>query len=374
MIYHLFPGNMEHHVPDMIRYFLDSRKDLGLDAAGQTFVVFGTEPEQRASYDRLGLSEEQLQFHPSPSLTRDFFARTGKGDGLILHSAFFPLLWASLIRVPRLWKRIAIINWGAGFEKRSPWTLRGRVNILLRRIILPRLGAISTLTPGEFRAIEKDYGPCRNYVRAVYCDIFYKVREPQKRETTGPLRVLLGHSSDERNGHLEALEWLKDFRDEDVEIVCPLGYPTYPAALTHREKVLEAGYAIFRDKFHPIVTMIPKKEYIALLDDIDIFVSNTVEQQGLFNVYYLLALGRKIYLRPDGPIYEMLHEHEVRVGETLEISRQSFDEFRSQSPERIAHNMAQLRASFSREAVSQGWRDLIARIQEPPAGAPQACA
>ncbi len=367
MIYHLFPGKMEHHVPDMIQYFLDNRKALGLEANEQLFVVFGAEPSRRGCYDRLGLSERHLQFYPSPSLTRSFFRRIRREDGLILHSVFFPLLWASLAFVPALWKRMAVINWGAGFEKRNPRTVRGQVNIVLRKIILPRLAAISTMTPGEFRAIERDYGPCRNYVRAVYCDIFYKVSEPKEREGKGPLRVLLGHSSDETNGHVEALQWLRGFRDEDLEIVCPLGYPSYPAALAHREKVLQAGHEVFQGKFHPILEMIPKKEYIALLDGIDVYVSNTVGQQGLFNVYYLLALGRKIFLRRDCSIFEMLREHDVWVGDTLGISRQTFGAFGFQPAETIAHNMERLRTSFSREAVCEGWKTLLARIQGRPA-------
>lgn len=362
MIYHIFPGNMELHVPAMINYFWDNRMDLGLEESNQAFFVLGTEPDRYCRYNSLNVPERQMHFHPSQSLTRDLFRQVGRNDSLILHSAHFPLLWASLISVPHLWKRMAVVNWGAGFEKRNPWTVRGRLNITLRKIILPRLGAISTLTPGEFRAIDRDYGPCHNYVRAVYCDIFYKVREPKIRNGGGTLRMLLGHSSDETNGHIEALMWLKNFTGEDIEIVCPLGYPTYPVALAHREKVVETGQRIFQDKFTPILDMLPKAEYVALLDGIDLFVSNSVEQQGLFNVYYLLALGRKIFLRRDCPIFEMLRDHDVHVSDTLEIPQQTFATFRSQSEETVAHNIQRLRASFSKEAVCQGWRDLIATI------------
>ena len=360
MIYHLFPGNKEHHVPSMIEYFRDNFPLLGIRSTDQTFVVIGTDEKNIPTYEFLELPEKQLIFYPGKSINFHFLKGITEKDSLIIHSVFYRYIWLNLLFWPKLWKKTAIINWGAGFAGSK--SIKRFINALIMRVILPRLGAISTLTPGEFESISKQYGPCENYVRAVYSNASRYVTSEIKSSKKDILHVLVGHSSSPLNGHIEIFEWLHKYESNRFVVICPLGYPSHQKARLYREKVVEAGHKLLGKKFHPILHMLPKEEYKKLLDKIDIFVSNSSAQQGLFNVYYLLFRGKKIFIRNDSPVYSMLEDFGIKVNNTLEISGQSFEEFCSQPQEVKEHNIKKSYDSLSFESIHKGWRELLSRI------------
>ena len=362
ILYHLFPGHMEHHVLDMIEYFEDYANAPGLADHEQIHVVFGTDPQHRPAYERLNVPDHRLLFYPTPDIRVDFLKRVRQTDVMIIHSAHFPRIWLTLIRKPALWKRTAMINWGAGFSNSNATHWKGRINAMLRRTILPKLGALSTLTPGEFEQIERDFGPCHNYVRAIYSSI--SCRDTEIAETPSPhaKRVMVGHSSDEYNGHVQVLEWLGSHGSDGLEVICPLGYPTYNEALSYRKRVLEAGQQALGGSFQPLLEMIPKKPYRSLLDRIDVFISNSQVQQGLYHVYYMLCHGKKLFIRRDCPIFEMLVDHDIIVCDTLEIPSLSRDQIVTQDPDARRHNIKRARECWSREAVIEGWIALVRRI------------
>ena len=353
---------MEHHVIDMIRFFLVNAGPLGLDSLNQIFVIFGAEPENQACYNGLLVDKRQVSFYPSRSITFDFLKRIRKNDCLVLHSVLFPYIWLNLILWPAIWKRTAIVNWGAGFENLNPTAIKARVNNALRRMIIPRLGAVSTLTPGEYDIISREYGPCNNYVRAIYTATPSSRVNHTVKVNGALLRIQVGHSSDEENEHTQILQWLEAYNNNHIEVICPLSYPIYPKAAAHREKVLETGHRLLGYKFHPILQMMSKDEYKKLLDTIDVFVSNSRIQQGLFNIYYLLWQGKKIFVRKDCPIFNMLHDFDIEVFDTLKIPSQSYQEFSTIPPATSRHNIKQMDMHMSQEKIREGWKELLSRI------------
>ena len=360
MIYHLFPGNMEKQVHYMIMYFRDNHSLLAIKPGEQTFVIFGTDEKNKSTYGCLALSQSHLVFYPSKSIDFHFLKGITAVDSLIIHSVFFRYIWLNLLLWPKFWKRTAIINWGAGFAGFK--SIKGRINAQIMRVILPKLGAISTLTPGEFESINKLYGPCDNYVRAFYsfspCNVTSKIID----SNNDVLHVLVGHSSSPLNGHIEAFRWLQAHRLHRFTVICPLGYPSHQKAKLHRDKVVEAGRKFLGKKFHPILRMLPKEEYKEILDKIDVFVSNSPVQQGLFNIFYLLLKGKKVFIRSDSPTYSMLQDFGIKVYDTLEIPVQSFEEFYSHPPEIREHNIKQWYKNFSDESINKGWQVLFSRI------------
>jgi len=60
MIYHVFPGNNLHHVPDMIHILVRYAHALGISTAEQVFYVCGTTDNLRDKYECPGLPADRL--------------------------------------------------------------------------------------------------------------------------------------------------------------------------------------------------------------------------------------------------------------------------------------------------------------------------
>jgi len=59
--------------------------------------------------------------------------------------------------------------WGADIHGNDSW--RGRLYRSIKHLVIPRLGAVSALVPGDFNDLQRLIGPCPNYVRAFYAPI-----------------------------------------------------------------------------------------------------------------------------------------------------------------------------------------------------------
>jgi len=171
---------------------------------------------------------------------------------------------------------------------------------------------------------------------------------------------LLGNSGWGSNNHIEVLSWLSQFKNENIQVICPLGYPP-PSPYIY--EVIETGKRLLGDKFTPLLDVIPKSEYNDLLATIDVFILNAKRQQGLYNVYASLLNGKKVYLSPDSPTYGMLREWGTKVFDVRHIASSSFHEFSSFSPEDAEKNHEIGQQHFSLQATLRSFNSLIIRMR-----------
>ena len=398
MIYHVLPGDQLHHVPGMINVLDKHASEIGVDREEQVFLLYTTPPIYKGSYQCLGIPSGRLRFSSSRRIDSSLLDRLKKNDLLIFHSLFFRGFWLSLCRRPQICKNIAVIIWGgeipalalqklrkrAMFKQwrkshRHPWSWKQIVkvpwraawfvktiifiyiDVTLRSIIFPRLGAICTGTPGEFEIINELHGPCHNYVPMVFLTNTTDFKPCSRKKTTSTLKVLLGNSGKETNEHLEVLSWLSRFKDENMQIICPLGYPRMSY---YKREVIETGRRLLGDKFVPLVDMIPKAEYSLLLETIDVFILNAKRQQGAYCVYSLLLGGKKVYLSTVSPVYEIMTERGIKVFDVCDIPASTFQEFSSFSPEAGEKNHHIGQQQFSLQASLRAWNALIVKMKE----------
>ena len=89
------------------------------------------------------------------------------------------------------------------------------------------------------------------------------------------VRILIGNSATATNHHKDTFEKFAHLKDS----------------------VIEAGRSIFGEKFKPIVDFIPKTQYVEFLASCDVAVFNHNQQAALGNIWIMMRLGRKIYIR-----------------------------------------------------------------------------
>jgi len=400
MIHHIFPGNQILHVPYMIDILNQCSQEFGVSREEQVFCLYGTPEKLKGKYDSLGLSPERLKYIKSTKLVSSLMNHIKKNDILIFHSAFCGDMWLFLSRHPWVLKNTALLFWGGdllkctrrlkgevlnrfhsvlnrGFQQpslwksiiRIPWNLvkifkrflSDRIHPPLHSSLLPRLGAICTGTPGEFKMINQLYGPCHNYVPIAFHTNTMNLKPTPRKEPEAALKVLLGNSGKLTNKHLEVLSWLSAYKGENIKVICPLGYPQQSS---YKNEVIKKGRRLLKDKFVPLMNIIPKSEYNSLLESIDIFISNARRQQGMYCVFSCLLSGKKVYLSTVSPVYEMMTKWGIKVFDVRDIGFSSFQEFSSFSQEDAENNYRIGRQHFSLQACLKSFKALIAKMRQ----------
>ncbi|HNS20236.1 MAG TPA: TDP-N-acetylfucosamine:lipid II N-acetylfucosaminyltransferase [Sedimentisphaerales bacterium] len=365
MIYHVLPGNCEHLVPAII-VLLKEHTDGGADSQ---FLIFCTDVQNERKYESCLEKGAKIVFLRSPQDLASIVGAMDRRDSLVLHSILHGRLWDFLFRRPRLCRQAAWVAWGGDFHYDGflrPRGLRQRLRRWKRGVVARRLRAICTLVPGDYDLIAASLGCAGNYFRVSYSlHSLLQQKTPSQwfdpASAERPLRVLVGNSAAPTNRHVPVLEALAPHRQENMEIWCPLSYAEGDPA--YATQVVERGREVLGDRFKPMMELMPKEQYAAFLDSIDILVFNHSRQQGLFNLNYMLFQGKKVFLRPETTTYAMLKELGIEVGDTDSIATLSFREFASMEPSARQRNIELAQQHLSMECAADQWNRLFAFLR-----------
>ena len=107
------------------------------------------------------------------------------------------------------------------------------------------------------------------------------------------VNIIVGNSATPTNHHEEVFYMLQHHANSNIRIYCPLSYGN----VKYGETISELGNKIFGDKFNPIFDFMERDEYLKFLTKMDIGIFYNDRQQALGNIYFLLRLGKKVFLR-----------------------------------------------------------------------------
>lgn len=276
----------------------------------------------------------------------DLVKKSYAADKIILHGLFDIKVIVLLFFQPWLLKKCYWIIWGGDLysyqlaERNWKWQVRE----FFRRPVIKRIGNLVTYIEGDVELARQWYGARGHYRECIMylSNVYHELPVPQEVHNT--IHIQIGNSADPSNNHLEILERLLPFRDQDIAIFAPLSYGNQEYAKT----VIEAGTRMFGEKFHPMTDFMPFDQYLAFLGKIDMAIFNHKRQQAMGNTITLLGLGKKVYLRSDVTPWAMLEKSGVAAYSIADISLVPID---SASRER---NQSAIRKNFSeRKLLSQ---------------------
>jgi len=176
-----------------------------------------------------------------------------------------------------------------------------------------------TYLPGDYEIAKELYGAkgsCHEslmYESNVYKDIVINSIDDDV------TRIQVGNSADSANNHMEILEDLKPFKNDNILIYCILSYGEKPWSKGWIDKVMERGESIFGDKFVAITDFMNYEEYLVFLGGIDIAIFAHKKQQGMGNIISLLGLGKKVFLRTDISSWKLFESVGVKVFDVKKI-------------------------------------------------------
>lgn len=209
---------------------------------------------------------------------------------------FFPI---NLVRT-----KMYMLFWGGdfyGIENHIPWHgVKKHLSRCCKKHIIKNAYGIITLVEGDLCELKSRVNfKGKEFVAPMASDrksreLANEIVDVEKK--VNPYYVIVGNSASPNNHHIDALELLGKFKDENIRVICPL---SYAGDEKYIERVIAAGRNIFGDKFEPITHYIAKKEYFELLAKCTIGVYNNDRQQAMGNIVRILQYGAKVYMRSD---------------------------------------------------------------------------
>ncbi|MFY4783628.1 TDP-N-acetylfucosamine:lipid II N-acetylfucosaminyltransferase [Aliarcobacter butzleri] len=232
----------------------------------------------------------------------EFNRKMYKADKIIIHGLSQPYNIFYLFLNPWLLKKCYWIMWGGDFyfPEKQGW---------IKKQVIRKMGNFITYIKGDYELAQKWYCIKGNYYECfMYPSNLYKEYDlkPNEHNTTN---IQLGNSADLTNNHIEVLEKLVKYKNENIQIYAPLSY----GDKGYTKEVIFKGKEIFGDKFVPLTEFMSFEKYLEFLSKIDIAIFAHKRQQAMGNIITLLGLGKKVYLRKDITTWQFFLEKGIKV-------------------------------------------------------------
>ena len=176
----------------------------------------------------------------------------------------------------------------------------------------------------------------------------------QKEETN--YKILAGHSGFKHCHHIEIFRDLMHLKDYNIEIISPL---SYGAGKRYSKSVIKSGHKIFGDKFKPIIDFIPKKNYVEFLASCDVAIFNNDRQAAMGNIWLLLRLGKKIYIRDNTSMFHYFKRIGACVFSVDELPNTDLKSLVYMPEEGRENNIKLAKEKFSGQSAREEWEKVL---------------
>jgi len=259
----------------------------------------------------------------------------------------------------KLLKKSTWVVWGSdiyAFQKKEQ-SLRTRVYESLRQHIIPGFPEIAAFVPEDFDIIASFYKSKARYLPILYplpVDVS-QLDNVKNIPKEGAFSVMIGNSGDPTNNHLEMIELLSVFRNEDMKVFCPMAYG---GTHEYRELVISKGISTFGDNFIPWLEMKGKQEYAQQLEQIDVAIMNHKRQQGLGNILALLYLGKKVFIRKEVSSYSFLMRNNCNIYPVESLKVLEFCDFHKPMEEKVT-TISNVGKIMQMDYTANLWKNLL---------------
>lgn len=266
---------------------------------------------------------------------------------IIIHGLWDSKIIDIFFSNPQYLKKSFWVMWGGDFyfpEKQH----------IKKKRVIKKMGNLITDIVGDYILAKKWYKTKGKLYRSfMYPSNLYKDLKSSERRENSYIKILVGNSSNPTNNHIETLEKLKKFRDENIKVYVPLSYGG--GSIGYINTVIQYGKSIFGSNFVPLTSFMPLNQYIEFLSSIDIGVFNVNRQQAVGNIISLLGFGKKVYIRDDTTMWNYFNKE-------LNIKVFNFKEgisLEQLSGEESNTNIKKIQSYFSKENLKSQLEEIF---------------
>ncbi len=352
MIIHIFP--QEKFTVPFIKFINENfhNKD-------HVFLVYG----RHNAYDEKTVEKfNNIKYILDKSDKKTFIKYIKEGDKIILHSLYlFKWMFLYLLINIKISKKCSWVIWGSDLysHRLKKIRLKNMLLELVKRSLAKRFEYIITLSKNDYKLAKDWYKVKGEYREGIYINpIKLKYLEnikTSKERNNKKINIQIGNSADEDNMHLEILDILSKYKDENIMIYVPLSYGSKKYAL----EVKEYGERKFKDKFVAMLDFLDKNEYGKFLGEIDIAIFNNNRQQALGNIRALAYLGTKIYMRNDTTMWTDFISDGYKLNTIKELENETFNEFIFNDNGKIVSNSNLSKSTFDEKEIACKWQKIF---------------
>jgi dTDP-N-acetylfucosamine:lipid II N-acetylfucosaminyltransferase len=277
---------------------------------------------------------------------------------VIFHQLNQPKVYLFLFLNPSVNKKTYWMVWGGDLYgiAMNPQGFKMRLfNRVIRKSVISKLAGVIGLKE-DYDAL-KDYYPTKaSQYDAIYpipskpSEIDIKGSQTVQKKTT--LKILVGHSANPANNHKGTLDLLKKYKNEDLQIVCPLSYGDQ----NYANEIRNIGVDMFGAKFSSLDEFMSPEEFAIYLNSIDVAVFNTERQSAIGIVITLLSIGKKVYYREGVSPSSFYLTNGITIFDTSAIAEIDFDSFSKNEITVLESNMSNVEQLYSSVNLLKLWR------------------
>jgi dTDP-N-acetylfucosamine:lipid II N-acetylfucosaminyltransferase len=193
----------------------------------------------------------------------------------------------------------------------------------------------------EIDLLKKLYPTSRfKHLPGSYSVNYNEILKINPKKKTKRINILVGNSATPTNNHLDIFKSLIAI---EADIYCILSY----GDIQYKEKIIEIGQQFFKERFHPIVNFMDRKQYLTFLNDMDIIVMNHNRSQAWGNLASSIILGKPIFIKSNNPISGMLNNLGVGHYDISELQDLNLEEIISIELKNRSSNIKKLNFQIS---------------------------
>ncbi len=368
-----------HIAPDekFIDYIIENFNKI--DLVRNTYII----TKEESNFKFIKNQDKVKSLSRGELLSNDFISSLSKFDLILLHGLVGPKI--DLVNLSPDKTNFIWLSWGADFydihpvlrnklflKKTNKLSWKTETKFRIKRLLKPvlsRLGLrketyllqeealkkikfIAPVIYEDFLIIKKNYVNAENckFINFAYGDISYFTGNLS--QITGS-NILLGNSASASNNHIEVLDILKEFNLDHRIVYIPLSYGNrkYAADIErYANKKLMQNYK-------GLVDFMPIKEYLDIISSCEIVIMNHRRQQGMGNIYAMVYLGAKLFLRKENPAYHFFIRNRIKVFSMEEL--RSSDSLKPLSQIEKERNKTSISSLLSADVVEKYFKELI---------------
>lgn len=352
MIYHFLSQNM---YADQFLDFMRKNKDLicceHLFLFKNNGIVTGVNKNNSFSSDD---SKKIFSFFDFLKI----FLFLKRNDRIIFHSYSHPYLY--FVAACCWWNlhKITWIIWGGDlYWYNTTKTGKYKIYEIFRRFTIKRFGYILS-DQFEYRLAKRFYATAAKNIFADYPRKFFQFITDNIHDYTA---ILIGNSRDPSNEHIEALQLISRYKEENIKVYVILSYGDCP--LGYVENIDRIGKSLFGEKYIAIKHMMDLKAYQEFLSTIDVMVCNHRRQQAWGNLLAILKYGKKVFIRSGISTEEDFNEYGLKFFLTDDIETMSFTDFKAFSENDKYRNENIITKMYSNETLLSKWNHVFTTIE-----------
>lgn len=304
--------------------------EKNFDPNQHLFMVFGELDYRYVINKRDNVIVTRRDYRNIADALADLKSYCEQAETIILHGLFLQIILKFLYEHQAFLPKCCWLVWGGDLycHQAEIKDLHWQEKEHYRLAVIPKLGRLVTTVPGDFVLAQQWYGAKSIPWSMIFYPAGAVVEYPDIPPNKFPA-VMVGNSATAENNHLQAFELLRKFSDHNFTLYCPLSYGDSEYA----SKVIEAGRSIFSNNFVPLTDYMQLENYLIFLRKVDIAIFMNDRQQALGNILQLLAMGKKLYMKPMVSHTEYLKQLGVTLFDPVDISLET--EFAQHAENRI---------------------------------------